>query len=163
MTNLYKCDSCGKIFSNKDECLMHEKDCDLYPIERISLEYNYNRKHQEYQLEIHKYPLAIFKDNCFRLSPKNDYYDETITLNEIKIEDENLIYVYIDNFDEEDDYITKLIEFRKKQLAHRAEIISLEGGCLSRLKSDYSWDGKKIAKIYNDLEDNENEQDFICD
>ena len=109
------------------------------------MEYNYNRKHQEYQLEIHKYPLAIFKDNCFRLSPKNDYYDETITLNEIKIEDENLICVYIDNFDEEDDYITKLIEFRKKQLAHKAEIISLEGSYLTRLQSDFSWDGNKIA------------------
>jgi len=151
MTNLYKCDSCGKTFLSKNACITHEKDClNVHPIEKISLEYNENKKHQEYQLEIHKYPLAIIKEKCYRLSPKIDYFNEAITLNEIKIEDENLIYVYIDNFDEEDEYIKKLIEFRKKQLAHRAEIISLEGSCLTRIQSDFGWDGNKIAKIYND-------------
>ena len=163
MKIFYKCDNCGKTFLDKDTCMIHEKDCMyVHPIERIALEYNYYRKHQEYQLEIHKYPLAIIKDNCFRLSPEWDYFDETITLNEIKFEHENLIYVYIDNFSEEDTYIKKLFEFRRNQLKKEANKIAEAGSYLTRIESDYSWDGNKIIKIYNDMEDNYNEKDFIC-
>lgn len=74
-----------------------------------------------------------------------------------------MIYVYIDNFSEEDTYIKKLFEFRRNQLKKEANKIAEAGSYLNKLESDYGWDKNKVIKIYNDMEDNYNEEDSICD
>ena len=117
----FQCSKCNTIFYNYEECLKHEECCDekqKCPLKYIVLS-NDDSINEFY---IYEHPNALHKgNNCYILSQKHRYYEDTIfedKLNTIKENDNFDFYICTDNFDEsyEKECINKLINYKRQLL-----------------------------------------------
>lgn len=122
-TNFY-CESCGKNFDNKDECLEHEKNCGIkFPVKIITINKAINEKAE---IKIFTYPEAVRYGDMMKFIPSSIHMDNVyvnrLFLDKIKSL-EDYYAIHTTNFDKEyeKECILKLLEYKKEVLNESLE------------------------------------------
>lgn len=130
MKQIFQCQKCRQIFSDKNSCSIHEQICQSkIPIRAFVININ---TEQNLQIEIHDYPDAYLLDQeCIKLF--NDYCAPKINKNflekihrcgyEYEGDYCTKVVIYSNNFNEDhqNECIEKLLKFKRQKLIEQRE------------------------------------------